>query len=91
MSGLAVLEERLDLVLRSAKMQRATIAIRLNRIEARPGMTLFQSALHLLNKTWGRRAAIIALGIVLRATARRRSVSRPRHRSSTTAAPRGDS
>ena len=66
MSGLGVLEERLDLVLRSAKMQRATIAIRLNRIEARPGMTLFASTLHFLNNTWGRRVAIIALGIVFK-------------------------
>ena len=67
MSGLEVLEQRRDLVLRSTKLQRATIAIRLNRIEARPGMALFASTLHVLNKTWARRAAIIALGIVFRA------------------------
>lgn len=66
MSSLGVLEQRLDLILRSAKMQRATMAIRLNRIEARPGMTLFASTLHFLNKAWGRRAAIIALGIVFK-------------------------
>ena len=64
MTGLAVLEERRELLFRSAKMQRATVAIRLNRIEARPATTLVQSTLHLLRKSWGQRAAIIALGFV---------------------------
>jgi hypothetical protein len=62
MTHLEGLEQRRALVLRSAKLQRATIALRLNRIETRPGMTLFESTLHFLQKSWGRRAAIIALG-----------------------------
>jgi hypothetical protein len=73
MTSLEVLEARRDLVLRSIKLQRATIAVRLNRIEGRPGMTLFESTLYFLQKAWGRRAVIVMLGIVLNGIQRRRS------------------
>ena len=73
MTSLEVLEARRDLVLRPVKLQRATIAVRLNRIEGRPGMTLFESTLHFLQKAWGRRAVIVMLGIVLNGIQRRRS------------------
>lgn len=71
MSRLDALERRRELVLRSAKLQRATIAIRLNRIEARPGATLLHSALQFLQKPWARNAAIVFLGIAFRSLRRR--------------------
>ena len=76
MTSLEVLEERRDLVLRSVKLQRATIAVRLNRIEGRPGMTLFESTLHFLGKAWGRRAAVVTLGIVLKSIQRSAALAR---------------
>jgi hypothetical protein len=61
--SLEVLERRRALVLRSAKLQRATIAIRLNAIEARPLTTLVESSLRLLQTRWVRHAALLALGM----------------------------
>ena len=61
--SLEILERRRALVLRSAKLQRATIAIRLNGIEARPLATLVDASLRLLQTRWARRAAVIALGM----------------------------
>jgi hypothetical protein len=61
--SLEILERRRALVLRSAKLQRATIAIRLNRIEARPLTTLAEASLRLLRTPWARRVAILAVGM----------------------------
>lgn len=68
-----VLAQRRELVLLSAQMQRATIAARLDRIEARPGLALAGSALRVLGSRWARRAAIIALGIAVRGFRSRRA------------------
>ena len=61
--SLETLEQRRTLVLRSAKLQRATIALRLNAIEARPLATLAESSLRLMQTRWARRAVVVALGM----------------------------
>lgn len=60
MSELAVLEERLKLVELSATLQRATLAHRIQAVEARPARTLINMLLNVASRPAARRAALAA-------------------------------
>lgn len=66
MNELELLGQRRRLVVLSAEIQRATIAARLDRIEAHPLQAALGSAFRFWQRPWARQAAIVALGFALK-------------------------
>ncbi|HST01093.1 MAG TPA: hypothetical protein VLJ84_05480 [Usitatibacter sp.] len=66
MNGTRVLEQRRTLIVLSTRLQRASLALRIARIEAHPAHALAGSAAFLLRSAWARRALFAMLGFALR-------------------------
>jgi hypothetical protein len=66
LSDLRVLEQRRTLIVLSTRLQRASFALRIARIEAHPARALAGSMALLLRSAWARRALFAMLGLALR-------------------------
>jgi len=71
-SELELLEQRRELVVLSADLQRAAIKARLDRLQGNPTGAILAFAFGLLRRPWTRTAALVVLGDLLKRVLRRR-------------------